>query len=77
MVPTAYKGWRHNMIASPVICANSDSIPRNLQVIPTRLLVIPAILLVIPAILLVIPAQAGISARYRDDKIPADAEMTV
>jgi hypothetical protein len=56
------------MIASPVICLNFDSIPRNL-------LVIPAILHVIPAILHVIPAQAGISARYRDDKIPAYAAV--
>jgi hypothetical protein len=31
----------------------------------------------IPVILHVIPAQAGISARHRDDKLPADAGMTV
>jgi hypothetical protein len=31
----------------------------------------------IPTNLPVIPAQAGISARYRDDKIPAYAGMTV
>lgn len=63
MDPTACNGWLHNMIASPIICVNSDSIPRNL--------------LVIPAILHVIPAQAGISARYRGDKIPVYAGMTV
>jgi hypothetical protein len=70
MVPTAYKGWRRNMISTAVICANFDDNP-------TSLLVIPAILYVIPAILQVIPAQAGISARYHDDKPPADAGMTV
>ncbi len=61
MDPTACNGWLHNMIASPIICVNSDGIPRNL--------------LVTPAIPLVIPAQAGISAH--DDKIPAYAGMTV
>ncbi len=70
MDPTACNDWRHNMINIALICPNLDGIPTNH-------LVIPAILHVIPAILQVIPAQAGISARYRDDKLPADAGMTV
>ncbi len=63
MDPTACYDWQRNLINTVIICANFDGIP--------------AILYVIPTILHVIPAQAGISARYRDDKLPAGAGMTV
>jgi hypothetical protein len=65
------------MINTAAIYANFDGIPTNLLVIPAILHVIPANFRIIPAIFHVIPAQAGISARYRDDKIPAYAGMTV